>query len=63
MPDLLKGSPAETEKKLRALEQFKPQAFKGILVPTITQSTADAKLRWPSLQAWGYFGLGWGGKV
>ena len=70
MPDLFKGSPADpdwfptdTEEKARALEKFKPKAYNATLVPTIIQSVADAKLKWPSVQAWGCFGLGWGGKV
>ena len=70
MPDLFKGSPADpdwfptdTEEKARALEGFKPKAYNATLVPTIIQAGADAKLRWPSVKAWGCFGLGWGGKV
>ena len=70
MPDLFKGSPADpdwfptdTEEKARALEGFKPKAYNATLIPTIIRAGADAKLRWPSVQAWGCFGLGWGGKV
>ncbi|KAL6715288.1 hypothetical protein ACLMJK_007553 [Lecanora helva] len=70
MPDLFNGDPADpdwfptdTEEKARALEKFKPKAYNATLVPTMIQSAANAKLKWPSVQAWGCFGLGWGGKL
>ena len=70
MPDLLKGSPADpdwfptdTEEKAQAVEKFKPKAYNADLGPMIIQLVADAKLKWPSVETWGCFGLGWGGKV
>ena len=71
MPDLFKGGPAadpswfptDTDEKAAALKEFQPKAYNSTLVPTIFQAAADAKSKWPAVQAWGCFGLGWGGKV
>ena len=71
MPDYFKGSPGDpnwyptdTEDKARLLQKFKTEkAFTPKNLPMVIQSAADAKLRWPSVQGWGVFGLCWGGKV
>ena len=51
------------EEKAQAPERFEPKAYNARLEPMILQSAADATLRWPSVRAWAWFGLGWGGKV
>ena len=71
MPDYFKGSPGDpnwyptdTPEKTQLLEKFKVEkAFTPKNLPMVIQSAADTKSRWPSVQAWGVFGLCWGGKV
>lgn len=71
MPDYFRGSPADpdwfptdTEEKAWLLQVFKDkQSSTSQMSSMVIQSTTNAKLRWPSVQGWGVFGLGWGGKV
>jgi len=71
LPDFFKGEPmkrdwqaANTEEKRQAIAKFRTERaeFPGN-VAALLKTTAEAKERYPSVTAWGAYGLCWGGKV
>ena len=71
VPDFFKGQPAkhewvppDTEEKKDLFTKFMTEraAFPGN-VDTLLQTVKEAKEKYPSVTAWGSFGLCWGGKV
>ena len=71
VPDVLENEyalhawfPPDNEEKRTALQTFfKETAVPPLILPKVNAWLAEAKVKYPSVEKWGIFGLCWGGKV
>jgi len=70
LPDFFKGEAmkpdwqaADTEEKKQAIAKFRARAEFPGNIAALLKTTVEAKEKYPSVTAWGTYGLCWGGKV